>query len=128
MEHILDSRMFNVVSFRVQCWVLIYFSLYIYDIDQGIVLKLCKFADDTRFGSKVGDTFGVENLRADLKTVYQWSVEWQLLFNVDKCTVMHMGKTNKKCSYNLGNNLLKESKQERDLGELIDCNGKQFDH
>ena len=39
-----------------------------------------------------------------------------MLFNVDKCTVMNMGKTNKKCDYNLGNSLFKESKQERDLG------------
>ena len=37
------------------------------------------------------------------------------------------GKTNKKCDYNLGNNHLKKSKQERDLGVLINCNGKQFD-
>ena len=88
---------------------------------------MCKFADDTKCGAKVGDTFGVENLRVDLKRVYQWSVEWQMLFNADKCTVMHMGKTNKKCDYNLGNSLLKESKQERDLGVLINCNGKQFE-
>ena len=48
---------------------------------------------------------------------------------------MHMSKTNKKCDYNLdnnlncnlGNRLLKESKQERDLGVLINCNGKQFE-
>ena len=72
------------------------FLVYINDIDQGVVSKLCKFADDTKFGAKVGDTFGVEDLRADLKRLYQWSVEWQMLFNVDKCTVMHMGKTNKK--------------------------------
>jgi hypothetical protein len=76
---------------------------------------------------KVGDTFGVEKLRADLKRVYQWSMEWQMLFNVNKCTVMHMGKTNTKCSYNLGNSLLKESKLERGLGVLINCNGKQFE-
>jgi hypothetical protein len=39
---------------------------------------------------------------------------------------VHMGKTNKKCDYNLGNSLLKVSRQERDLGVLINCNGKQF--
>ena len=72
------------------------FFVYINDIDQGVVSQLCKFADHTKFGANVGDTFGVENLKADLKRVFQWFVEWQILFNVDKCTVMHMGKTNKK--------------------------------
>ena len=46
------------------------FLVYINDIDQCIVSKLCKFSDDTKFGAKVGDTFGVEDLRADLKRVY----------------------------------------------------------
>ena len=38
-----------------------------------------------------------------------------------------MGKTNTRCDYNLGNNHLKESKQERDLEVIINCKGKQFE-
>ena len=68
------SRWQNVQSGVPQGSVLgpFLFLVYINDIDQGVVSKLCKFADDTKFGAKVGDTFGVENVRADLKSVYQW--------------------------------------------------------
>jgi len=31
----------------------------------------------------------------DLCNLVEWSKEWQMLFNVDKCKVMHMGYNNK---------------------------------
>ena len=34
--------------------------------------------------------------------MYEWAKDWQMLFNVDKCSVMHMGKCNKKFKYNIG--------------------------
>ena len=38
-----------------------------------------------------------------------------------------MHTTNQKSWVNLGNNLIKESKRERELGVLINCNDKQFE-
>ena len=43
-----------------------------------------------------------------------------MLFNEDKCTVMHMGKSNLKRDYRLCNNVLKNSEQERDFGIIMD--------
>jgi len=40
-------------------------------------------------------------------------------FNVDKCTVMHIGSVNKKCSYQLGNNVLESTDTKKDLGIWI---------
>ena len=60
-----------------------FFLIYINDIDQGVVSKLCKFADDTKFGAKVGDTFGVEDLRADLKNYTNGL--WNGKINVIQC-------------------------------------------
>ena len=36
-----------------------------------------------------------------------------------------MGRSNLKFDYRLGNNVFKNCKQERDLGVIISCNGKQ---
>jgi len=63
-------------------------------------------------------------LRSDLNQIYQWSLDWQMLFNVDKCTVLHMGYNNKEYDYKLGCNTIRSSATERDLGVVIDRTGK----
>ena len=42
-----------------------------------------------------------------------------MLFNADKCGVMHFGYNNNKVKYLLGNHELKELTVERDLGVLV---------
>ena len=49
-----------------------------------------------------------------------WSQDWQLLFNRGKCKVMHFGKKNTRQQYTMGGHTLESSKQEKDLGVLID--------
>ncbi len=63
-------------------------------------------------------------MRDDLKKIHQWSIDWQMLFNAEKCTIIHMGKNNKECEYKIGEHTVKKSKIERDLGVMIDSNGK----
>ena len=36
----------------------------------------------------------IESMRLDLRNLILWSKEWQMLFNVDKCKVMHLGYNN----------------------------------
>ena len=72
----------------------------------------------------VTDELEVENLRKDLSKIFQWSLDWQMLFNTDKCTVMHMGKNNREAEYKMGPNILKKSKREKDLGIIIENSGK----
>ena len=100
------------------------FLIYINDLDEGIDSKLVKFADDTKLGRGVATEQEIEMLRQDLKRIYQWSVDWQMLFNTDKCTVLHMGKNNKEAEYKLGTNKIKLSMQEKDLGIIVDKSGK----
>ena len=59
-----------------------------------------------------------------LNKLETWSQEWQLLFNRSKCKVMHFGKDNPKQEYTMGGIALESSKQEKDLGVLIDDNLK----
>jgi len=100
------------------------FLIYINDLDVGVLSKLVKFADDTKFGRGVANEVEVNILRNDLNKIFQWSVDWEMSFNTDKCTVMHMGKNNIEAEYKMGSSVIKKSKQERDLGVIIDSTGK----
>jgi len=53
------------------------FLLFINDIDNGVVNKLLKFADDTKLVGIVSSESEVEQLRLDLKRLYDWSLDWQ---------------------------------------------------
>ena len=50
--------------------------------------------------------------------LYDWSKEWLILFNLDKCKVMHTGCNNKCNRYKMDHNILEEVDEERDLGLL----------
>ena len=43
-----------------------------------------------------------EVLRRDLVSLFGWSQDWQMLFNLDKCVVMHFGFNNIGESMELG--------------------------
>ena len=47
-----------------------------------------------------------------------------MLFNVEKCVVLHIGTTNKLYSYNMNNATLKTVDVKRYLGVVINKNGK----
>ena len=40
-------------------------------------------------------------LRADLGKVYNWSEDWQMLFNFDKCKIIHFGNKNSKKHFSI---------------------------
>jgi hypothetical protein len=102
----------------------ILFLIYINDLDVGVISKLGKFADDTKLGRGVPNEIEIQSLRDDLNKIFQWSLDWQMLFNADKCTVMHMGRNNQKIEYKLGDDTLRKSEQEKDLGVVIHHSGK----
>ena len=56
--------------------------------------------------------------------MFRWSKDWQMLFNLEKCSVMHMGKRNQELSYELGGKVLKVSEKTRDLGVIIHRSAK----
>jgi ribonuclease P/MRP protein subunit RPP40 len=102
----------------------ILFLIYINDIDEGLVSKLWKFADDTKMCRSVTDAKDADVIRKDLDKMFLWSKEWQMLFNVDKCSVLHMGKNNKQIEYKLGDKAILTCKQEKDLSIIIESSGK----
>jgi len=47
------------------------------------LLKLLKFADDTKLVGTICTECEINHLHSDLKQLYDWSVDWQMLFNAD---------------------------------------------
>ncbi len=118
----------NVVSGVPQGSVLgpILFTIFINDIDDKILSKLLKFADDTKLIGKVKSSVDIEILRKDLANLYRWSEDWQMLFNVNKCKIMHIGRNNTEEKYYMGGKELIQINEETDLGVLISNDFKVF--
>ena len=93
--------------------------LYINDLDEGLSSWILKFADDTKFFSKVSKPGDSERLQSDLDKLTKWSDEWQMMFNVQKCKVMHFGSKNPGSNYVMNGLSLEKVHIERDLGVLI---------
>ena len=78
-----------------------------------------KFADDTKIYHTVYSDEDVSALQSDLCNLVEWSNEWQMLFNADKCKVMHMGFNNKQAKYDMNDVQLECVSEEKDLGVII---------
>ena len=81
------------------------FLIFINDIDiasevTGAFIK--KFADDTKCYQVVKTQEDRERFQAMLDNLAKWSSDWQMLFNVDKCYVLHIGKKNPEFQYSWG--------------------------
>ncbi|PIK38112.1 hypothetical protein BSL78_25052 [Apostichopus japonicus] len=90
------------------------FVAYINDID-GDILCTKEFEKSEKF-------------QADLDKIFSWSQGWQMLFNIDKCKVMHFGSSNQKFAFNLNGVELQEVSVERDLGIYIDSSLQPSKH
>ena len=71
------------------------FVIFINDLDEGVRNHTLKFADDTKLFSQVSTYEDAEKLQKDLSTLNEWSNEWSMLFNAEKCKCIHYGYNNK---------------------------------
>jgi len=95
------------------------FVVYINDIDDSVNSKILKFADDTKIYNKVNSADCINNLQNDLSKLISWSEEWQMLFNFDKCKIMHLGYNNPKVNYSMKTTHLEKVHEEKDLGVIV---------
>uniref|UniRef100_A0A8D0CDV4 Reverse transcriptase domain-containing protein n=1 Tax=Salvator merianae TaxID=96440 RepID=A0A8D0CDV4_SALMN len=97
------------------------FNIFINDLDEGVEGKLIKFADDTKLGGGVANTREErERIQKDLEKLEQWAATNRMVFNKEKCKVLHLGKKNEKNTYRMGGIRLSSSTCEKDLGVLVD--------
>ena len=88
-------------------------------LDCGIISSILKSADDTKLISTVNNQADSEVLQEDLYTLSNWSNIWQMVFNVDKCKVMHVGRTNIHSKYYMNNVQLGIAKEDKNLGIIV---------
>lgn len=67
------------------------FLIYINDIDVDTVCHVLHFADDTKIIRKMGNE--EDATQSDLQIMFEWSKEWQMLFNMLKYKVLHVGRS-----------------------------------
>jgi hypothetical protein len=68
---------------------------------------------------KVGTSGEINSLREDLNKLVEWSKEWLMLFNVDKCRVMHLGYANGEAEYRMNGRCLQAVTEDVDLGVTV---------
>ncbi|CAH8559385.1 unnamed protein product, partial [Dicrocoelium dendriticum] len=94
------------------------FLVFINDLAQGIASNFLMFADDIKIWRRIQANADQHVLQSDLDTVYQWSTQNLLHFNVSKCKVLSI-RHQSSYSYHLGTNILQRSTLERDLDVLV---------
>jgi len=87
-----------------------------------IVSKLWKFADDEKYAGR----FWIV-----IKFINIWSLDWHtlgwhILFNVDKCTVVHIGCNNLECECNLGDRESIIRILSKEMDRFVIISGKQI--
>ena len=83
--------------------------------------KTPMFADDSKYYRQITSTDDEQLLQRDINSLQEWSVKWELSFNVQKCSAMWF--TRKKnvmpANYHLANEEIKSVKTQKDLGIFI---------
>ena len=106
----------------------ILFVIFINDMPDEVKESVCKlFADDCKLYRNVSSS-GQNDLQKELLNLENWSTTWQLPFNATKCKVLHFGTHNANYSYRLNNHTLDSTKNEKDLGVIIDNELKYHVH
>lgn len=130
------SSWVNVTSGVPQGSVLgpLLFVLFINDLPGVIDCLAMLYADDTKIYQAVNNSKDAEIFQENIRLLWNWSIEWQLHFHPDKCHILHLGKSNMNHHYYMGagdttpHTHLKSTKEEKDLGVLVDDQLKFSSH
>ena len=104
----------------------ILFLVYINDLEEGVIGKILKFADDTKLFTKTKEIGDKKILQDDIDKLVKWSEKWQMLFNFGKCKCLHIGpgNTTSSMTYEMGGTILSTTVKEKDLGVTMNANMK----
>ena len=100
------------------------FLIYITVLENVIVSKISKFADETKLCHSSRHPDEVLELQEDHKRLVDCANTWQMNFNIDKCAVMHVGHNNIQHKYTMSNQQLIATEEQSDLGITITRNLK----
>ena len=109
------------------------FVIFINDLPDIIVVeiadtnqsKLALFADDSKIARAIRDKIAdTAKLQSELHKMKEWTDKWLLRFNPDKLKHIHLNLKGEEpdYSYKVGNDPVKYSKAEKDLGIIVETN------
>ncbi|XP_065640687.1 probable RNA-directed DNA polymerase from transposon BS [Hydra vulgaris] len=104
------------------------FLLYINDLPQCISSIAKLYADDTKIISVIKEHNDLTNMQNDIDLLTEWSNVWLMDFNINKCSVIHIGRKNINYNYTIKHDnqsfVLKTTTKELDLGVIVSSNMK----
>ena len=65
--------------------------------------KISKFADESKLFHRPRKPDNITELQEGINKLVEWANKWKMNFNVDKCSVMQMGRNNMQDNYNMSN-------------------------
>ena len=109
------------------------FVLYINDLPSHILFSSSLlFADDCKCISRISSLNDCHNLQQDLNSLYDWSCEWRLPFNSNKCKSMHVSLSSppnqSAYQYCINDVLVSSTSNHRDLGVIMSSDLSWSDH
>ncbi|KAK4816623.1 hypothetical protein QYF61_019322 [Mycteria americana] len=96
------------------------FHIFTNETDAGVEHTISKFADDTKLGGAADSLMGQEALQRGLDRLEHWAIINDMKFNKSKCWTLHLGLSNARHKYKLGEEWLESSPAARDVGVLAD--------
>ena len=59
---------------------------------------------------------------------FVWSTQWQLVFNVEKCKIIHFGRNNEEYQYTMHFEDIESVEEDKDLGVIFQKDFKFSNH
>ena len=78
------------------------------------------FADDTKIFKAIESMNDISIIQEDVNKLFEWSIKWQLPFDIGKCKIIHYGKDNPENEYSMNALPLSTDTSEKDLGVTFD--------
>ena len=73
--------------------------------------------NDTKLGHRIESDQDRETLKRCILLI--WAEDWCMEFNVKKCKVMHVGRSNPNCEYIMTGSVLLRVNKERNIGMVV---------
>ena len=98
------------------------FALFVNDLPSKINTNCLLYADDMKLFHKITTPDDASRLQNDLNTLSQWSAEWKLQLNPEKCKsfTMSLKRNQISTAYKINNVTLERVEAIRDLGVWLD--------
>ena len=90
--------------------------------------RVASFAEDTKFYRESDSQSGYESLISSLSDMVSWSQLNHMPMNLNKCHILHLGKSNVRRGNSINSKFIEEKRVLKDLGVWVDSTLKFSEH